>query len=350
MSVLVQGVMKSASLGAIFLATGSFTSSPADISPAVPPAMAQSAEPPVPPTGDDITQVVERFRSDFLKRVAANKQTTFNTCFTRTSAAVRKENVAAIRNSGPPLTKVSFKRSGIDYTLSPIVVLDRGHGHETPGSPYGYDTGAIRDKVIEARLVDSIATPLKERLDAQGVSVVETRGSLSEGISMSDRYRFPDQDRALQWRAELSYELTKKFPDRPVLFLSLHANSAVSSKPKGAEIFYYEGSDSRSASADFARSLHAHYKLPSGGRVMKEDFGVLRCQNSQTPAVLLELGYISNPVDRAFLRGALHDGDKAGRIAGMIADGVLAYLHDKRKEQEPDTPVMVADLGNNLRL
>lgn len=350
MSVLLQGVMKSTSLGAIFLATGSFTSSPTDIMPASPPSIAQSAEPPVPPPESSIAENVENFRKDFLHRVAGNKQTFFNMCFTRTSAAVRKENVAAIRNAGPVVTKVSFNQRHIDYTLEPIVVLDRGHGHETPGSPYGYDTGAIRDKVIEARVVDSIATPLKEKLDAQGIHVVETRGSLSDGITMSDRYRFRDQDRALQWRAELSYELTKKYPDRAVIFLSLHANSALSTRPKGAEIFYYEGAGSYSTSADFARSLNMHYRIPSGGRVMSEDFGVLRCQHAQTPAVLLELGYLSNPGDRAFLRGALHDEGKAGRIADMIADGVSAYLDKKRKEQKPDAPVMVADLGNRPRL
>jgi N-acetylmuramoyl-L-alanine amidase len=125
----------------------------------------------------------------------------------------------------------------------------------------------------------------------------------------------------------------------------LHANSALSNTPKGAEIFYYDGATSLSASADFARTLNTHYKLPSGGRVMRQDFGVLRCQQSQTPAVLLELGYLSNPDDRAFLRAALHDDAKAGRIADMIADGVSAYLEKKRSEQNPGASVTVAALG-----
>lgn len=302
------------------------------------------------PVAEPVEESVEHFRVSFLQRVATNQQSRFNSCFTRVSQGVRADTVASIRAGAPAVVRASFRDSAADYTLQPIVVLDPGHGHETPGSPYGYDTGAIRDKVIEARVVDAIAEKLKDALEERGTQVVETRPSLSEGIALSQRYRFKDQDRILQWRAELSYELAQKFPERPVLFLSLHANSSPTTRAKGAEIFYYENAGSRSPSAAFARSLSAHYKLPSGSRVMSENFGVLRCQRESTPAVLLELGYLSNPGDRAILKNALHDEGRAEKIADMIADGISAYVEERREQQSPKPPIMIADSGMNPRL
>ena len=54
--------------------------------------------------------------------------------------------------------------------------------------------------------------------------------------------------------------------------------------------------------------------------VRKADFRVL--VRTRCPAVLVELGYLSNPSDSLLLT----DGRFQKRLAGAVADGVAAYL------------------------
>ena len=168
---------------------------------------------------------------------------------------------------------------------------------------------------------------------------------------MSVKYKFRDQDRALQWRSELSYRLATKFPERPVVFLSLHANTAGGAALAGAEVFYYDGAGAQSPSADFARSIAAHYKTPASGSSIKSaNFGVLRCQHQNTPAVMLELGFLTNPQDRSFLRSAMKDENKAQGVADMIVAGIVDYVEQRQREQRPRGTMMVASNEPSMKL
>lgn len=297
----------------------------------VPPKIQTLQEPP-----DPVKTTFENFQQSFLQRVAAGRQTQFNSCFTRTGNPVSAANVNAIRNGAPVLQKAVYIRPAADYSLRPIIVLDAGHDSEG-------DPGAMRNGLRETTIVNAVARKLKEALEEQGAEVVGTRAPLAEGVTLNSRYRFKDQDRSLQWRAELAHEFAAKFSERPVLAISLHADTSESSKSKGAGVFYYAGSGAHSAvSARLARSIAAEYRTPGGSMVKSENFAYLRCQKKETPAVLVELGYLTNQEDFNFLQAAVRNPSKAERIAERIATGIFGFIEQKRREQAPAQIVVAA--------
>ena len=215
------------------------------------------------------------------------------------------------------------------------VVLDPGHG--------GVDPGAEADGLSEAELMLSFASALSEALIRTGlVEVVMTRQtdvfvSLPERISIA---RAAEAD----------------------LFLSLHADALAEGRARGATVYTLaeEASDAASASlaeqhdrtdlllgvdlsladdgvaqvlmdlarhdtaprsAAFADTIVAAFEaadIPLHPRPRLEaGFSVLRA--ADIPSVLLEIGYLSDPEDRARIRSA------EGRLA-MEAALVAAIL------------------------
>lgn len=302
--------------------------------PLPPPLPPKIAALPTPPA-DPIKTTFDNFHASFLNRVATGRQTAFNTCFTRTGNPVLPENVDRIRN-GPLVRNASFSETKVDYSLPPIIVLDPGHQSEG-------DPGAIRQGLRETTVINAVAVKLMSVLEEGGADVVGTRAPLAEGITLTNRYRFKDQDRALQWRAELAYEFATKFPERPVLAISLHADTSEHPGAKGAGIFYYAGSGAHSASsAALARSIAMNYRTPGGSMVKEANFAFPRCQRKSTPAVLIELGFLSNKNDFDFLQGAVYSEERAERIANRITAGIFSFIEQRKREQAPAPHIVVA--------
>lgn len=141
-----------------------------------------------------------------------------------------------------------------------IVVIDAGHG--------GKDIGAAGNGVVEKVLNLQFATLLAKALDAEGYRVELTRDS--------DKY----------------IRLTPRRDFRPgKLFLSIHHNSAANKNARGVEVYYKSGS---LGNKKLAEHISAEIACSCGlkNRGAKEGrFTVLqRC----SPAVLIELGFISN--------------------------------------------------------
>jgi N-acetylmuramoyl-L-alanine amidase len=78
------------------------------------------------------------------------------------------------------------------------------------------------------------------------------------------------------------------------------------------------------------RSLGRVHPGPSRG-VRQANFAVLR--TSFMPAVLIEIGFGTNPSDAAFLS----DGTRQQRIAGAIADATVDYLNRYERRVTPGT-------------
>jgi N-acetylmuramoyl-L-alanine amidase len=346
LAIVESGIWKILSLASAFLMAGmgmqQVKSAPEeDVSAVpVPPARPkiQVAPQPPPPPHDPVKTTFQNFQSSFLQRVAIGQQTAFNTCFTRTGNPVLPANVDRIRNGSAFLQKAVYVRpASVDYSLPPIIVLDPGHDSEG-------DPGAIRNGLRETTVVNAVAVKLKAALEAQGADVIGTRAPVAEDVSLTGRYRFKDQDRALQWRTELAYEFAAKFPERPVLAISIHADTSPSADSDGAGIFYYAGSGAHSApSAALARNIAANYRAPGGSMIKSDNFAFLRCQKKETPAVLIELGYLTNADDFNFLQAATRNGGKAERIADRITAGIFDFIEQKRREQNPAPRIVMAE-------
>lgn len=191
--------------------------------------------------------------------------------------------------------------------LGKRIVLDPGHG--------GDDPGVAVDEITEADLVWDLATRLEGRLGALGVTTWLTRGP-HNGCTDEERARFANDVRA-------------------DLLLSLHVDAASSPRANGLASYHYGAGESSSTIgerlADLAqRELVARTGLLDG-RVHGKSWTTLRL--TRMPAVRVEVGYLSSPLDRGRLV------DPAFR--DTVAEGLLVAVQRLYLAQADDPPTGV---------
>ena len=168
------------------------------------------------------------------------------------------------------------------------VVLDPGHG--------GSDQGASSStslKSLEKNYTLKTALELKRALEKAGAHVKLTRTDDSY-VSLEDRKATGD------------------------VFISIHNDSLDSHNANGATVYWYKNSQEA-----LAETLNANIQkksLLSNRGVRQQNYQVLRQTNK--PAVLLELGYISNPTDEKMIRNQLH----RQVVEEAVVDGLKQYF------------------------
>lgn len=173
-----------------------------------------------------------------------------------------------------------------------LVVLDPGHG--------GADPGAVGiGGLDEVDIVDPVANRVAELLEENGVSTVLTRTR--------------DIEVDLPPRVDLANRLDAN------LFVSIHANAISLSRPEvnGIETYYF------SSGGVLAETIHESLIDATGGPdrgVRTARFYVLR--NTDMPAVLLELGFVTGDYDAR----RLSDPEYREILAQAIARGILQYV------------------------
>lgn len=186
------------------------------------------------------------------------------------------------------------------------IVIDPGHG--------GVDGGAyIAGEVVEKELTLDISLALRSALAASGLKLALTR---DRDVDLSPRGRHMGGSR---YRQDLAGRVRAAQDAGAALFVSIHANYSRDSRVRGPIVFYKPDS---TASRRLAQCIHdalAEFGPQQRGPVPGA-FYVLR--HSRAPAVLVEVGFISNPKERALLKTAAY----RARIAASIAHGIRAYL------------------------
>jgi len=217
-------------------------------------------------------------------------------------------------------------------------VLDPGHG--------GKDPGAIgrRHKLREKDVNLDTAKRLKRLLKKSGLKVYMTR----------------ENDRFLSLEDRAEYAARKKAD----LFISIHANSSVSSRLKGFEVYYLtEKTDDSNRAEQAARNLNlktangsinrsnrtaeaivydmmftenrvesrelARYIINAAKRtahvrknsLRSAKFHVLNNFRTDMPAVLVEIGYLSNRGEEAKIKNPSY----RQRMAEAVKRGILEY-------------------------
>jgi N-acetylmuramoyl-L-alanine amidase len=177
--------------------------------------------------------------------------------------------------------------------LSGCIVIDAGHGGKDPGatSILGY-----HEKTVNLAVVHKVAHLLRRK----GLRVEMTR--------KSDRFI------ELEERAAIANRL------RADLFVSIHLDSSPKSSRRGSTMYIARSASpsSRRAASAIARSM-ANTGLTSHG-TQTANYHVL--VGTRGPAVLIELGYLSNRREAALLR----DSAFQNRLAQAIADGISDFL------------------------
>lgn len=180
------------------------------------------------------------------------------------------------------------------------VVIDAGHGGKDPGAK-----GTMEEKTYYEKDINlSVATMVKEKLEANGIPVIMTRAG--------DTYP------TLNERSDLA---NKK---DAAMFVSIHVNSASNApKANGIEVYYakgnnndYYGTTSKAVATDVLKKMLDKTGAMSRG-VKVESHLVTR--TSLMPAVLVELGFISNADEIK----KLTDKDYQQKLADGIVEGIL---------------------------
>lgn len=177
------------------------------------------------------------------------------------------------------------------------IVVDAGHG--------GKDHGAIRSGVNEKDLNLSLALMVRDALEAKGFKVYMTRSN--------------DVFLPLPQITAITNQI------QPDLFISIHHNASVNAAQHGIETYYYTPQ-----SLAFAQKVHARKINAVGARdggVKKAMFYVIH--HTKVPAILCEVGYVSNPSELTELQGF----DRKSKTARSIADGVVDYLKTRVSAQ-----------------
>lgn len=158
-----------------------------------------------------------------------------------------------------------------------IVLVDPGHG--------GSDPGAVSGKFQEKTLNLSMTMHLKEILDASNqYKVYYTRTT--------------DIQRSLQYRTDLAKTLGVD------MFISIHNNAMSSAVYKGMETLYMPGGNASTMSSYAVAKIFHDTLISATGmadRGLKSREGLYVLRNSSMPAIILEIGFMTNPEDLAKL-------------------------------------------------
>lgn len=177
------------------------------------------------------------------------------------------------------------------------VMIDAGHG--------GNDSGTTEAEIPEKELNLKIALQIQKSLEKKGVRVWMTR--------KDDRY------------VSLEERVIMAQKEQPNLFISIHQNSFEDSSIRGMEIWCNEeksigGEESRNLAKKIEETINADVEMISRGIVADRDLQVLR--QTEIPAVLIEIGYVTNLEDRRLIFSE----DYQKKVTEYIAEGVVAYL------------------------
>jgi len=230
-----------------------------------------------------------------------------------------------------------------------FIIIDPGHGGKDPGA---IGKGGLKEKDITLQLSKKVSEKLKSSLP--GMKIKETRNS--------------DVFIELAERAEIANRNLRK--DINGVFVSIHVNASISNKISGFETYYLSqnptNEEARKTAAlennvivledkkhgkryddtEYMEALMLTTQIQKESALLAEsvqnaldknisefkskgvhraDFYVLR--GALMPAILVEVGFITNPKEAKYLTKK----DYQEKIASSIAEGILNFIKKYNK-------------------
>ena len=179
------------------------------------------------------------------------------------------------------------------------IFIDAGHG--------GPDPGAVGNNVIEQYVNLNVAKELASLLRKGGYEVKEYRTTPTEKV-------LSNKNQDLTNRASMANQSGANY------FISIHTNSSLNPAANGFEAYVYRlGGAAEELAHSIVDSVVSKLGSKNNG-VRQANFAVLR--RTSMPAVLLELGYLSNPTEALNLYSPAWQ--KA--VAQAIYEGIYNYV------------------------
>jgi len=186
------------------------------------------------------------------------------------------------------------------------VIIDVGHG--------GVDSGAVYGNLYEKDINLEVGKRLYALLQSRGIPAVLNR---THDYALSDDNRWHRTSsrhlRDLSQRMGLTREIEH------VIFVSLHVNAGNSPRAHGPLVLHQQQGESYLLASSVQSEMNALFHTAKRPVAVNSIY-ILKYVKS--PAVLIELGFISNKDDRARLTSSR----ELTKIAGSIADGISHYF------------------------
>ncbi|TCS81513.1 N-acetylmuramoyl-L-alanine amidase CwlD [Tepidibacillus fermentans] len=197
-----------------------------------------------------------------------------------------------------------------------IIILDPGHG--------GVDGGAVSDSgLVEKDITLNISKYLQDYLNEAGALVIMTR---EKDVDLADKETKGIAKRKLE---DLQNRVRLVNDSMADFFISIHLNSIPSDRWHGAQTFYYPIREENEKMAkliqqEIMKSLKNTDRIP----LPRNDIMVLKYVD--TPSVLVEAGFLSNP-NEAQLLGTK---EYQKKVAFAIYQGISKYYAMEEPERE----------------
>ncbi|MFD1851999.1 N-acetylmuramoyl-L-alanine amidase [Oceanobacillus bengalensis] len=205
-----------------------------------------------------------------------------------TSESLHSENSTADRQKGSEEGQQTIAHGSLSGAT---IVLDPGHG--------GYDSGAIGlNGTYEKSMTSITADYLADELHNAGANVIVTRSG-DYFVSLEERAR-----------------ISNSYPTDA--FISLHYNAFPIISAQGIST-YYISQTGKALAKPVQTALTSSTNLYNRG-IVQENFHVLR--NTTAPAILIELGFITNPYDLSVVQNSSHQ----NTVAKAITNGLIQYF------------------------
>jgi N-acetylmuramoyl-L-alanine amidase len=238
--------------------------------------------------------------------------------------------------------KNTFTRLGENDTSRfrvAAIIIDPGHGGRDSGAVGTLSASGKRNQIYEKDIALKVSLMLR---DALGRTYPDKR------ILMT---RDSDIFRTLDYRADMANAVTVR-DNEAVIFISIHANASVNPNARGYEVWHITSGHRRELitntqhnySSDITAILNAMLEeeyttesirladsilqgldqsfgstLPSRGRKANDWFVV---RNSRMPAVLVELGFVSNQQDAVLMTSE----QGLQKFTNSLYNGIVNYI------------------------
>ena len=207
-----------------------------------------------------------------------------------------------IENLAAQLEELKSKLPAEDATSKIKIYIDQGH------NPTGnHNIGASGNGYYEQDITFTVGVLLAELLEADG------RFEICLSRPTSGTVLGTDQDSSLDARINGAKDFEADY------FISLHTNGYADSSVSGFEIYTADASgESYIFGKTVLESLDEFLDIRNRG--MKQDATIRVLKNATMPAILIEMGFISNPDDAKLMA------ETPELFADSIYAGILSYF------------------------
>lgn len=242
--------------------------------------------------------IVNPFFQSSIKRRIAMLTKTANPKLAYTGRIVALPLIAVLLFAFSVRTKPNHKSVNLEKEV--VVVIDAGHGYEG-GKPSGVEV----DGANESDLVLSLAEKIKTLNTNRKLKLVFTRLG-KDWIGLKERVALAENANA-------------------DIFISLHINAAENNTDKGIEVLVptnnkTNNSQSKLLASAIIASLGKVYTV-SNHPLQQRSGSAYVLENSPCPAVLVEVGYLTNTEDRNFIQSD----NNQERIANQLLKAIENY-------------------------